>query len=686
MKSFSKSTRRFNNYSTFFLPSLLLVLLGGLPLQAQQNVGMDPGLNNALAEQTRRGVRFSTGSVNGGIPYHLVAVTEQGDLQDSRPFPIIDSGNNGKARYFGQSANNVSPFFFEWSNSLGRRTAVLEVDSLTRPYFYRNDPAIVGTPSPNLRDRPRTIYLDLPGNYRDGNLPQLKNSLDEHVHLAFFERDRANSGQRIPTLRGINYNARLRAGSTQRRNPSQPNNGSRMVASIHWAEDANGDGREEVYLIELNIGGQSNLGSWQSDRFCVKDNNSHAHLISGQYLILGAAAVLPEQALPLQGGRITDLNIPWGDVLDRMRSLGRGTPCHLKATMNHKPNTIALGVAMETRGAVSQRLEISGVTISVGGAAAIAPAQPQTQQPVAQNPVNNNPAAQNSGQGCQSAQGLTSGIYRVGERPIYVNDANREGGGSAFCRLSQSGMSSSEFNSAPLLCSFPADRRDDGFCSGVSDDAQPQVQAEPEPQPEPQPEPEPEPQPEPQVQPEPAAASQPAEVCYASDMLFHGVYQVSGQPIYTNDPDGQNGSPAFCRLSLSFYTSQELALAPNLCTFPQNRRDDGYCEGHGEEVQPEPQPEPQPAPQVVSEPVSQPVSQPEGQTSQSVATNCASPESMGAGVYMVSGVPIYMNDRVRDNDSPAFCRLNPATMSGAELSSAPALCGFPRNRRDDGSC
>jgi len=53
---------------------------------------------------------------------------------------------------------------------------------------------------------------------------------------------------------------------------------------------------------------------------------------------------------------------------------------------------------------------------------------------------------------------------------------------------------------------------------------------------------------------------------------------------------------------------------------------------------------------------------------------------------MVSGVPIYMNDTVRDNDSLAFCRLNPSTMSSSELSTAPVLCNFPSNRRDDGDC
>ena len=152
--------------------------------------GMDPGLNNSHAIQTRRGNLFSIDTPDSNRSYQLVAVAEQGSLQDSRPFDIIDAHDGGKLDYQSAGTNNVSPYFFNWSNSLGRLTARLEIDNLSESYFYRNQAGLETTPlSPVLRDQPRTIYRNLPPDFGNSDLPQVKNSLDDFVHFAFFERD-----------------------------------------------------------------------------------------------------------------------------------------------------------------------------------------------------------------------------------------------------------------------------------------------------------------------------------------------------------------------------------------------------------------------------------------------------------------------------------------------------------------
>ena len=336
---------------------------------------MDPGLEIDHAVQTRRGNQFSLQERNSDRSYQLVAVAEQGTLQDSRPFAIVDARGSGKQQYQNGSANNVSPFFFAWTNQLGQLTASLEVDTATDAYFYRNQPGLATTPaSPTQRDLPRTIYQTIPADAGNPGLPQLKNSLDDFVHMAFFERDVTTSTEFLTDLETLSYSMTLRAGSTsldhpfnyQQNDPSQgilkPRTGSRIVTSIHWSEDRDRNGVHEIYLIEINIGGESSYPSWGSTGSCVSDGNSHGNLISGQYLILGGESILNGQGLPLSANQVQNITVDWGRILRQLKDGNNGAGCQLNATLEHVPNTIALGVAVEARGGVVQALEVAAST------------------------------------------------------------------------------------------------------------------------------------------------------------------------------------------------------------------------------------------------------------------------------------------------------------------------------------
>lgn len=336
---------------------------------------MDPGMQIDNAVQTRRGNRFFLQPPRTDKSYQLVAVAEQGGLQDSRPFEIIDARNSGRLQYQTGSDNNVSPFFFHWSQSLGSLTASLHVDTLTDAYYYRNQPGLATTPgSASLRDLPRTIYRQIPGDIGNSGLPQLKNSLDDFVHMAFFERDVTTRTEFLTDLDSLSYSMTLRAGDTGLDHPFnylsvdrstgnlKARTGSRIVTSIHWSEDRDRNGVSEIYLIEINIGGVSSNPSWQSSEDCVSDGNSHAGLITGQYLILGGQAILAGQGLPLRAGETRNLTVDWARILRQLKNREPGSGCRLNATLDHLPNTLALGVAIETRGGVQQALEIAAAT------------------------------------------------------------------------------------------------------------------------------------------------------------------------------------------------------------------------------------------------------------------------------------------------------------------------------------
>ncbi len=360
----------------FLLRALLaawfLVAVQIRPLAAQE-LGMDPGMMLDNAVQTRRGNQFFLQPPAGDRSYQLVSVAEQGTLQDSRPFEIIDSSNSGKQDYQAASGNNVSPFFFEWNNSLGRLSAALEIDTVTRAYYYRNKPGLVTTPaSPVLRDQARTIYREIPGNTGAPGLPQLKNSLDDFVHMAFFERDSATATEFLSGLETLSYSVSLRAGRSVLDHPFnyqqhvsgnrelKPRTGSRIVASVHWAEDRDGNGVQEVYLIEINVGGVSSNPAWQSNQRCAHDLQTHANVISGQYMVLGGEYWLNGQGLPLPAEQTRNLTINWGRILTELAEQSPGSDCKLNATLQTVPNTMGLGVAIEARGGVLQSLEIAG--------------------------------------------------------------------------------------------------------------------------------------------------------------------------------------------------------------------------------------------------------------------------------------------------------------------------------------
>jgi len=357
--------------------------------------GMDPGLTIGHAIQTRRGNLFSVNVPDSAKSYQLVAVAEQGSLQDSRPFDIINGHDGGKLDYQSAGSNNVSPFFFDWNNSLDRLTARLEIDTLNEAYFYRNKTGLETTPrSPVLRDQPRTIYRTLPSNFGNPGLPQVKNSLDDFVHFAFFERDVVTPTEYLGDLDNLSYTLQVRNGGTNLDHPAnfqshsnsfRPRTGSRIVASIHWSEDADNNGQHEVYLIELNIGGRSNNPAWQTAGRCVQDIPTHANVISGQYLVLGGEAFLGTDVIPLPTAEVQTLSIDWSDILWQLRNVQQQGDCKLSATLNHIPNTVALGVAIEARGAVQQTLEIAGVT--AGSTAVINEPVPASTTAPANTPV-----------------------------------------------------------------------------------------------------------------------------------------------------------------------------------------------------------------------------------------------------------------------------------------------------------
>ena len=131
---------------------------------------------------------------------------------------------------------------------------------------------------------------------------------------------------------------------------------------MHWSEDADNNGQHEVYLIEINLGGSSNNAAWQTAGRCVQDEGTHTNVISGQYLVLGGEAFLGTDVIPLRTSEIQTLSIDWSDILQQLRNVQQQGDCQLRATLNHIPNTVALGVAIEAKGAVQQTLEIAGVT------------------------------------------------------------------------------------------------------------------------------------------------------------------------------------------------------------------------------------------------------------------------------------------------------------------------------------
>ena len=366
----SLSKRLFASCTMFLALFGLLSSLSSAMADAIQ--GMDPGLTNGHATQTRRGNLFSINVPNSNKSYQLVAVAEQGSLQDSRPFDIIDGRDGGKLDYQSAASNNVSPFYFDWSNSLGRLTARLEIDTLSEPYFYRNKAGLETTPrSPVLRDQPRTVYRNLPSDFGNPSLPQVKNSLDDFVHFAFFERDVVTPTEYLGDIDNLSYTLQLRNGGTNLDHPAnlqsqssslRPRTGSRIVASMHWSEDVDNNGQHEVYLIELNIGGSSNNPAWQSAGRCVQDDATHTNVISGQYLVLGGEAFLGTDVIPLPASDTQTLSIDWSDILWQLRNVQQQGDCKLRATLNPIPNTVALGVAIEARGAVQQTLEIAGIT------------------------------------------------------------------------------------------------------------------------------------------------------------------------------------------------------------------------------------------------------------------------------------------------------------------------------------
>ncbi len=361
------------NYSP--LPACLLIAcLSNSQLHAQE-FGMDPGMQIDHAVQTRRGNRFFLQTSSTDKSYQLIAVAEQGGLQDSRPFEIVDARDSGKQRYQAGSDNNVSPFFFQWGRSLGSLTATLNVDTSTDAYYYRNQPGLAATPnSPTLRDQPRTVYRQIPGDIGNARLPQLKNSLDDFVHMAFFERDVTTATEFLNDLDSLSYSISLRAGATGLDHPFnyrsgdrstanlKDRTGSRIVTSLLWTEDRDGNGVPEIYLIEINIGGVSSNPSWQNADSCISDGDSHADLITGQYLILGGQSLLAGQGLPLPAGETRNLTVDWGRILRQLKNRDSATGCRLNATLDHLPNSISLGVALEARGAVQQTLEIAAAT------------------------------------------------------------------------------------------------------------------------------------------------------------------------------------------------------------------------------------------------------------------------------------------------------------------------------------
>ena len=465
------------------LGSLIFGLLSASKLLADSAVlGLDPGFQSGVARQARSEKRFFSDFPTGDVEYQLIAVAEQGDLQDSRPFEIVDLGTRSKEDYLQQSSDNVSPFYFGWGNSLGTNTSTLEIDTSARPYFYRNDERLsspAGKQSTTFRDLPRTLYHSIPANQNDPGLPQLKNSLDDHVHLAMFEQDSASRQQTITALSDLNYQFRLQISETELSHETnyrvggsgqrvlKNNIGSRVLASILWSEDVDADGQNEVYLVEINLGGRSNLPAWQSGDLCAADSDSHAHLISGQYLVLGADQLLGGASFPLPDNQVIDLTINWGDVLEQLRSRGPDQPCHLEASLQHVENSIAAGVAIEGRGALRQRVEVAAVTLSSGPLSVEEPAV-QTQTVGIQDrslaPVD----IAGSGSNCLQPDLLPAGFYRFGGEVIYVNDPFRDADAAAFCRMpgDQPDTSNSP-NSAAELCGLPVNRRDDGACNSL---------------------------------------------------------------------------------------------------------------------------------------------------------------------------------------------------------------------------
>lgn len=346
---------------------------------AAQELGMDPGMLLDSAVQTRRGTHFFLDQPDSQAAiernYQLIAVAEQGTLQDSRPFEIIDSTATGKLDYQAASNNNVSPFFFQWNRLLGRLSASLEVDTASETYYYRNRAGLDTTPaSPLLRDQARTIYRAIPADIGTPGLPQLKNSLDDFVHMAFFEHDGVTAAEFLSELDTLSYSITLQAGATELEHPFnyepadsgarqlKPRTGSRIVASIHWSEDRDSNGVDEVYLVEINLGGSSSNPAWQTGQRCAQDLQTHTNVITGQYLVLGGEYWLGSQDLPLSANRAQSLTIDWGLILRQLTRMADGADCKLKATLQPRVNTLGLGVAIEARGAVLQSLDIAGAT------------------------------------------------------------------------------------------------------------------------------------------------------------------------------------------------------------------------------------------------------------------------------------------------------------------------------------
>ncbi len=480
--------------------------------------GMDPGLQVANAEQVRGDGRFIQSPEAMNLRYQLIAVAEQGSLQDSRPFAIVSAQPDAIASYHAGGPDRVSPFFFRWNRvnqepGFSGVIAELLLDTASEPYFYRNHPSAQSSSGHyTLRDLPREIYRQLPADHANPSRSQLLNSLDDHAHLAFFERDSVTPGTSyLGDLSTLGYAAKVHLPEPEIRQlqdfagySNRTDVGSRVVVSVSWVEDTNSDGVGEVYLVEINLGGRSGLDHWQSEATCVKDNDSHASIISGQYLVLG-------QDLLRQFGHLFELSsqagiadgfgnpaawqqivVPWGAILENLTQRSSGD-CRLRASLNALPNTIGVGFAIEAKGAVRQSLSIADVVadrqssllasmgqpLSVADSNGTEPVVLVTTQEnvepeigIAEVPAaaiieaGSNPASgsSTSGDACLAETNLAHGFYSYAGTAFYANGSSLDSGTAAYCLNPELPV-----GVVPLrVCGFPPDRINDGLCQPVN--------------------------------------------------------------------------------------------------------------------------------------------------------------------------------------------------------------------------
>lgn len=478
---------------------LSLQVFLSVPVVSAEGVqGMDPGLRIANARQARHPAAFLN-SPSTSKHYQLIAVAEQGRLQDSRPFPIASTA---------ASNGNVGPFFFDWLASRdfsgqspvfddGGAVASLTIDTASKPYFYRNHADAASTNAAVARrDLPRTIYQQLPADFRDPDQSQLLNSLDDHVHLALFENDRTSSSTYIKSLTALGVTATLKsvgpeldyATNYTSDRQLKPGVGSRIVTSVAWAEDANSDGIIEQYLVELNLGGRSSNPHWQEHGFCIQDIGTHTGVISGQYMVLGEDALPPAQQIDLEQGNWQTLSVDWGRILQDL-TLRDSQPCHLNATLDVIDNTIGAGVAIETRGAVVQQVLLAGMRLSdntyngssdenTADEAIVTVQTASTESNIAAADIGaadtgaaemNLSVIEPNVSRCEFNAAMERGFYSFEQSLFYVNGHHFDTGAPAYCRLVEPAPADMIVRTA---CGFPSDIVDAGFCqpSGASED------------------------------------------------------------------------------------------------------------------------------------------------------------------------------------------------------------------------